>query len=474
MENYNNVETNSLTVYGNIFQSKCIATLLSDRSFLERIFDILSTTFFETDSHRWIINKINEYFIKFKEVPTMEVFKVEIKALGGTQEVLKQAVFDEIKNAYSHVNDIDSKYIKEQFLTFCKQMKLKTAIWNSVEHLKSGNYDAIKDEVDAAMKAGIERNLGHEYLEDVEKRMSEMARSCVKTGWEIIDQRLDGGLGKGELGFIIGSAGGGKSWILARLGAEAMKQGKNVLHVTLELNEHYVGLRYDAYLTEISFQDVRKNIAQVKTRIEELRHNGCGRVFIKYFPLKSVSSVSIKAYIEQLQLITGIKIDLLIVDYADIIRPNVIDRNANSYSEAGSIYEELRQIAGELSLPLWSASQGQRSSTTVDVIGAEKVADSFKKIMTGDFIISLSRKIEDKVASTGRIHVVKNRFGPDGETFPVEFNASNGMVKLYDKDSPEGKAIMSKTKDLEEDVMTSLNKKWTEHKANGGTEMEQE
>ena len=114
--------------------------------------------------------------------------------------------------------------------------------------------------VDEALKAGMERNLGHEYLVDIEKRMSEMCRDTIKTNWEVIDQLLDGGLAKGELGFVVAPAGSGKSWLLTKIGSEAMRMGKTVVHITLELNENYVGLRYDSCFTGINFQDIRKNI----------------------------------------------------------------------------------------------------------------------------------------------------------------------------------------------------------------------
>lgn len=158
------------------------------------------------------------------------------------------------------------------------------------------------------------------------------------------------------------------SWLLARLGAEAMKQKKHVLHVTLELNECYVGLRYDAYFSGIAFQEVRKNVPTIKAKLDELKNNGLGRLFVKYYPLKTASPQTIKTYVDQLQLITGIKIGALVVDYADILRPFMADKNANSYTEAGSVYEELRTVAGELQIPIWTASQSNRCHFVDDVV----------------------------------------------------------------------------------------------------------
>lgn len=469
MENKNPQEINNLKVFGNVFQTKCIAALVSDRAFLERIVDILSPEYFETDAHKWVIELVVNYFLQYKEIPTKEVFKVKMSELSNSQEVLKESIRSEITSAFKFTLDsTDALFVKEQFLAFCKQMKLKKAILRSAELLNNGDYESIKHEIDEAMRAGMERNLGHEYLVEIDKRMSLMARDCIPTGWDIIDKRLDGGLGKGELGFIVAPAGSGKSWLLVRMGGEAIKRGKNVLHVTLELNEHYVGLRYDAFFTGIAFQEVRKNIPIVKSKIEEMKNGEYGQLWVKYFPLKTVSPQTLKMHIDRLQLITGKKVDMLVVDYADILRPFMADKNANSYSEAGSVYEELRQIAGELQIPVWSASQSNRGAHEADTIEAHNVADSYRKIMTGDFILSLSRKKEDKAANTGRLHTIKNRFGSDGETFALSFDTSTGVAKVCEMDSPEGRELMSRAKEYEQNIQDLLKAKWNEHKGNGG------
>jgi len=386
----------------------------------------------------------------------MEVFKVEIQNIPDA--VLQASVFDQVKAAYKQVSATDTDYVKETFLEFCRNQKLKNAIWEAHSFLKQGDYDSIWHVINEASRAGIERNLGHDYFVDIEQRMSAAARDTVKTNWDIIDTHLDGGLGKGELGFIVAPAGSGKSWFLARLGAEAMKQGKNVVHITLELNERYVGLRYDAIFSGIAFQEVRKNVEQVKKIIANIP----GKLYIKYFPIKTASAATIKMHIDRLQLITGVKIDLAIVDYADLLRPFAADKNANSYSEAGSVYEELRGVLGELQVPGWTASQSNRGAHEEEIIEAHSVADSYRKIMTGDFIMSLSRKMEDKLAGTGRIHVMKNRFGSDGVTYPCEFDTSCGKINIYDAKSVEGMEILNKAKSAQESIKDILRKRWKE------------
>ena len=446
----------NLKKFGSEFQIKCISGLVSDKTFIERISDILEPDSFETDAHKFIVKETISYFLEYKDLPTLAVFKVKVDSIEN--DLLKQSVVDQLRLVYQKISDTDLKYIKEQFLEFCKNQKIKNAIMESVDHLKSGQYDKIKHVVDIAMKAGMERNIGHEYMVDIEQRMSQMARKTVKTNWTEIDTLMDGGLAGGELGIITACAGSGKSWVLAKMGAEAMKQGKNVLHYTLELNENYVGLRYDACFTGIDFQNIRNNIDIVKKKIAEIP----GKLIIKYFPIKTVSAHSLKLHAERIQTL-GTKIDLIIVDYADILRPSQSDRNSNSYSEAGGIYEELRGVAGELQVPIWSASQSNRAAMDEDIIQANNISDSYRKIMTADFVLSLSRKMSDKQANTARFHVIKNRFGPDGVTFPARMNAGCGDIRIFSENSREGMGILNEMSQEENVVKKMMSNKWNTH-----------
>ena len=248
------------------------------------------------------------------------------------------------------------------------------------------------------------------------------------------------------------------SWVLAKIGTEAMKHGKNVLHFTLELNENYVGLRYDSCFTGIDFQNIRNNVDIVKQKIS----NVPGKLIIKYFPLKTVSAHSLKMHTERIQTL-GTKIDMIIVDYADILKPTSSDKNSNSYSEAGGIYEELRSVAGELQIPIWTASQSNRAAMDEDIIQANNISDSYRKIMTADFVMSLSRKVNDKVSNTARFHIIKNRFGPDGLTFPSRMNAGCGEIQIFDEKSREGIAAIQEMNEGENVVKKLLSNKWKSH-----------
>jgi predicted ATP-dependent serine protease len=390
----------------------------------------------------------------------MQVFKVRVDTIENAD--FKATVTDHLKSVYLKISEKDLQFVREQFLEFCKNQKLKNAIIESVDHLKTGEYDKIKGLVDKAMKAGMERNLGHNYHKDVATRMSEMCRNTIPTGWDVIDSLMDGGLGPGELGIVVAPAGIGKSWLLCSLGAKAMKRGKNIAHFTLELNENYVGLRYDCCFTHIDFQEIKHRQGEVEDVIKKID----GKLFVKYFPLKTVSAQSLKFHIERIQALENVKINEMIVDYADILRPQEKEKNSNSYSEAGNIYEELRQVAGELQIPVWTASQTNRSGGQEDVVQAHNIADSYRKIMTADFVFSVTRNMQDKANNTARCHVIKNRFGPDGITLYAKMNTGNGDIEIYDSKSKEAMAIQSGMEDDESSMKTMLKNKWNSSRQN--------
>ncbi len=203
-----------------------------------------------------------------------------------------------------------------------------------------------------------------------------------------------------------------------------------VLHYTLELNEAYVGLRYDSVITGIANQNLKHYQNQVKDDLEKLD----GDLIIKHYPTKSVSVLGLRAHIEKC-IMQDKKPDVVIVDYADLLRGHGQEKR----HELESIYEDLRGMAGEYEIPVWTASQANRSALEEDVIDASKVSESYGKVMVADFIISLSRKVADKLAGTGRWHVIKNRFGPDGITLPSKMNTSNGQIHIYADTSVQGK-----------------------------------
>ena len=440
----------SLIKYGTSFQSKILSSLLTDVKFVKQIIDILEISYFDTDSNKFLIKSIKDYFVKYKTQPTMEAIKIMVDDVEN--DVLKGAIVDSLRGAWSHREDPDLEFVKEKTLEFCKNQVVKGAIMQSVELLESHRYDEIKGIIDKAMTAGMERDIGHEYITSFEERMTKQARDTLPTAWDSVNDLMDGGLGKGELGVIVAPAGIGKSWTLQAIGTHAVKKGYTVIHYTLELNAAYVGLRYDCIVSGQPTGNLQYYKDDVQRAIDKLK----GNLIIKYYPTRTASVTTIFAHLQQCEL-QGIKPDLVIVDYADIMKST--QHFTEKRHEVGHVYEELRGLAGEFEVPIWTASQANRSSLEEEIIGADKVAEDYSKVMTADFVMSMSRKVEDKIANTGRFHVIKNRFGPDGITFPATINTNTGYIQIYETNTQGGKEVQGKMNNADEYLRKTLAQK---------------
>jgi archaellum biogenesis ATPase FlaH len=444
----------TLTQFGHVFQAKIITSLLVEQKFLQTICDILKPVYFDSDANKWLVGTIIGYFLEYKTSPTLEVMKVKIDGMAGmTNDIMQVSVIDNLKESWRNRESTDLKFVQEQTIEFCKNQVMKNAIMDSVDLIEVGQYDQIKKIVDEAMKAGSDRDLGHEYIEGIEERLTKSARDTIKTGWDPVDEVMDGGLGKGELGVVVAPAGIGKTWCLQNIGASAVKEGLNVVHYTLELNQNYVGLRYDTVFSGITTASIKYYQDEIKKKISQLK----GTLLIKYFPTKSATVQTLSSHLKQIEL-QGIDIDLVIVDYADILRG--IGTEKRHVLE--NIYEDLRGLAGEVEVPIWTASQANRSSLEEEIIDATKVAEAYSKVMIADFVISVSRKVEDKIANTSRFHVIKNRFGIDGITFPSSMNTSIGNIQIYEATTQSGKEVQSKMNNSEEYLRKQLSSKHEE------------
>jgi replicative DNA helicase len=417
-----NQQTNKLTKYGHQFQTKALALLITDKEFLQQVSDIVYPEYFDSDANKWIAEQTIKYYEEYRTTPTMEVFKVELDKIKN--EIISVAVKEQLKETYKATKAKDLKFVGDEYLDFCKNQTLKGALIKSVDLLEMGGYDDIRTLIGNALKAGVEKSLGHEYIKELEDRYREDSRSVVETPWDNINRLLGGGLGKGDLGLIVGGPGTGKSWALVAIGAHAVSLGCKVLHYTLELDDIYVGRRYDATFTEIPVDDIVEHKDVVEEKLKSLR----GELYLKNYPTNGAGINTLHAHIEKCKG-QDINPDLIIVDYADLLKGSGKERR----DRLDDIYLNLRGLAGEVKLPIWTASQVNRTGAREEIIQGDRIAESYAKMMISDFAMSLSRTNNDKENGTGRWHIMKNRYGPDGMTFNSTIDLSIGKIEILDE-----------------------------------------
>ena len=214
--------------------------------------------------------------------------------------------------------------------------------------------------------------------------------------------------------------------VLVHLGAQAIMAGKTVIHYTLELQDTVVASRYDSCITGFPLSD----LMSFKEEIYESVKGVEGSLIVKEYPTKSASTNTIRSHLSKLKK-RGQLPGMIIVDYADLLRPVVIRKEKRA--ELESIYEELRALSTEFECPIWTASQTNRSGLNAEVITMEQISEAFNKCFVADFIMSVSRTVEDKQNNTGKIFIAKNRNGPDGMIYNIFMDTSCVKIKVLPK-----------------------------------------
>jgi len=419
----------SLQQYGKGFQLKVLGSLLTDKGFLINVRDVLHEHYFDADSHKWIIGQIIDYFDKYHTNVTMDVLRVELQKVEN--EVLQVALKEELRNSYEATKD-DLEYVQEEFTTFCRNQEMKNAILNSADLLKKGDFDGIRSNIENAMKAGMDKNIGHEYNKDIETRYRVDYRPTIPTPWPVLNEGIQGGFGPGDLSIVFGSPGGGKSWAMVAIAAHAVKLGYKVNFYTLELGEDYVGKRFDCYFTGYNIDEVNNHRKEVTELVDELK----GRLIVKEYPPKSASINTVKAHIQKC-IDMDHKPDLIVIDYVDYLKAPSKGRNYERKDEIDDVFIATKGLAKEMKVPIITPSQVNRMGARDSIIEGDKAAGSYDKMMVADMCFSLSRQKEDKVLGTGRVHVMKNRYGQDGMTYNIKMNTNNGHIQFLEQATEE-------------------------------------
>lgn len=411
--------------FGKTFQDKLTYLILTERVFADQLGEVLDVNFLEYKYLQSIVRSIYEYKEKYEVYPSLKIMATLVRNNIDDDVVKEQAkeYLLSVLQDSSIVEDCD--YVKETSLDFCKKQKLKEAMMRSVKLLNRSSFDEISTVINEALKLGTDINFGYDYKLDFEERFKIKQRDPITTGWKEIDAICKGGLGNGELGVVIAPTGAGKSMALVHLGAQAVKLGKTVIHYTLEMAETSIAGRYDSCITGLKLKEMFQFKEQIHERVKDIE----GNVIIKEYPTKSATTTTIKNHLERIKS-RGIKVDMIIVDYADLLRPVINRRSNEKRHDLESIYEELRGLSQVFECPIWTASQTNRSGLNAEIVTMEAISEAFNKCFVADFICTISRTVEDKKANKGRIFVAKNRNGIDGVVFPIRMDTSNVNIKV--------------------------------------------
>lgn len=401
--------------YDVTFQRELLATILCHKKHgaaLSAFTELHSA--FDSEVFQAAVAIATAFYSKYDCPPTQAQLTEELGKLGfaGIQK--------SINSLYTPPSA--PEYYVEEASKYIHFVKLQQASLEMQSCLQIGDLSGAVTAVNVLNKfAGVTTDHGVDFFTDHRNYVSD--EIVVPTGIQPIDYYLNGGLGVGELGSVIAPPNRGKSFFLLWIAGQAVKNGAKVVYYTLEMRAPKVRRRFDSMFTNIPYRDIADRTPDVVQAIEAMRQEYGQSLYIKQYPTRSVNTNNLRAHLAALHRTLDFAPDLIVVDYADLMRSN--DFHGDRRIEQGAIYEDLRAAADLLQVPVWTASQANRESIDKPVFGMENISESLEKAMVADVLLTLCQTPNEKKIGVIRIYFAKNRSDESGIEIEVKTNFAN-------------------------------------------------
>lgn len=410
------------------FQTRIAALAVRDVDFMNHVGHLIKPQFFENAGEACLVNLSLEFYAKYGEVPTrpilIELIR-EAKAKGTTRkDVLPDAV--KFLQVLPTVDISNREYIETKVAEFARHQAVSQAILSSVDLLGRGKFDKIEADIKAAIEIGINQDGDeYDYFARIKERSTtriDMASGAIAPkGITTGVAKLDGvlfhkGWGRKELATIMGGAKAGKTTALISFAKAGSLAGFNVLYVTLEVSKLIISDRLDASVTDTLMKELTNNIKHIEDIVTKL-HEKAGRLILHEYPAGTMSPNMLRQLIERYKA-QGVKFDLVVVDYADIMAPN--HRYDDVIENSKSVYIDLRAIAQQEDLAMLTATQTNREGYKSTVAKAEHVAEDFNKVRTVDLMISINITDEERSRNEARLYFAASRNQASGFTIFIK------------------------------------------------------
>jgi KaiC/GvpD/RAD55 family RecA-like ATPase len=407
--------------YGYDIQKVYLEMFLTDAESFVRCQNVFDPKAFDRrlqDPAKFIFDYVTEH----NALPTFDMVNASTNSnLAQPQDAFKEEHYD---------------WLLQDFETFSRHKALESAILKSADLLEKGEYGPVEDLVKKAVQIGLQKDLGTDYWKDPKGRLEAIKdkNGQVSTGWPALDKKLFGGFNRGELNIFAGGSGSGKSLFLANLGVNWALAGLNVIYLTFELSENLVSMRVDSMTTDIPSRDIFKNIDDVEMKVKMIGKKS-GAFQVKYMPTGKNAN-DIRSFLKEYEIKTGKKVDVLLVDYLDLMHPIAARISAeNLFVKDKYVSEELRNLAMELNTLFVTASQLNRSSVEEIEFDHSHISGGISKINTADNLIGIFTSRAMRERGRYQIQLMKTRSSSGvGQKIDLEFDVDSLRIRDLGED----------------------------------------
>jgi KaiC/GvpD/RAD55 family RecA-like ATPase len=422
--------------YNADFQKLFLEMMIHDAQSFVRVQNIYNEENFDR-SLRSAAKFIKEHVDKHHVLPTLE----QIKATSGVE--LKPM---------PDMTDGHTEWFMEEFENFTKRKELERAILKSADLIEKGEFNPVEKLIKDAVQISLTKDMGTDYWGDPKSRIDKYFSSGgqVSTGWPQLDRILYGGFSRGELNIFAGGSGSGKSLVMMNIALSWLQMGLSGVYITLELSEELCSLRTDAMLTGMSTKDIRKDVETTELKVK-LVSKKAGQYRVKGLPAQSNVN-DIRAYLKEVQVQTGIKVDFVMVDYLDLVMPVSAKVSPNDlFVKDKYVSEELRNLAKELNVLFVTASQLNRSAVEEIEFDHSHISGGISKINTADNVFGIFTSRAMRERGRYQIQCMKSRSSTGvGMKVDLEYNIETMRITDPGEDAVPGTShpdsIMNKIK----------------------------
>ena len=404
-------------------QKLFLRMMMTNAELYTRVMNIMNSENFDK-SLRPVADMFKEHTDRYKVLPDVN----QIKAVTGVDI-----------EPIPEMSDGHSEWFFDTFESFTKRQELERAILKAADLLEKGDFSPVEKLIKDAVQISLQRDMGTDYFFDPKGRINKYFNNGgqVSTGWPQMDRILYGGMSRGELNIFAGGSGSGKSLVMMNLALNWLQAGMSGVYITLELSEELTSLRTDAMLTQMGTKAIRKDIDTTDLKVKMVGKKA-GKYRVKGLPAQSNVN-DIRAYLKEVQIQTGIKIDFVMVDYLDLVMPVSIKVNPNDqFIKDKYVAEELRNLAKETGVLLVTASQLNRSAVDEIEFDHSHIAGGISKINTADNVFGIFTSRSMRERGKYQIQCMKSRSSTGvGMKIDLEYNIET--MRISDSD-PDGYA----------------------------------
>ena len=406
--------------YGEDIQELFLRFLVTDPDVFVRVNNIVQPYMFNR-KYREAVEFLKEHANNYNSIPTLE----QLEAVNGINLKPVEGAHD------SHMS-----WFMDEFETFCRHKALEKAILDSTDLLENKDYGSVEALIKEATSVGLVSDFGLDYYENPKERLQWIKdqAGAISTGWKKFDQKLYGGLNRGELTVFAGGSGAGKSLFLQNLGVNWSQAGLNTVYLSLELSEQLSSMRIDAMVSEYATRDVMKNMDDVHLKVV-MKGKGAGKFRIKQMS-NGINASDIRSFLREYEIQTGVKVDCLLVDYLDLMMPISGKVSASDlFIKDKYVSEELRNLAVELNILLVTASQLNRGAVEEIEFDHSHIAGGISKIQTADNVIGIFTSNAMRERGRYQIQFMKTRSSSGvGSKVDLKFNPETLRIEDLDED----------------------------------------